>query len=271
FLLNRFRQRSFDLSAATLEDFYRRLRGAEYFAGYSHQLYEFARYVNEKHGDEPLKGLKLVKGTSEKIYAHYQDAARRAFGRPITNEYGASEIGIIAFECPEGSIHVNMEHVLVEVENDEIVVTNLLSYSFPFIRYRLGDRVKLRAGFSCRCGRKGLVIDEIVGRVGARIYGKGDTAFPSVAIDLIMKSLGSFGNLIAQCQAIQREVGRLDFYVVPGIELDSTEMRSVERFFSDCVPRYYGSAIEHRVHFVESIPRQGAKFLEFISEMPQRN
>jgi phenylacetate-CoA ligase len=271
FLLNRFRQRSFDLKVSTLEDFYRRLAGVEYIAGYSHQLYEFARYVNEKHREEPLRGLKLVKGTSEKIYPHYQDEARRAFGRAITSEYGASEIGIIAFECPEGSLHVNMEHVLVEVENGEIVVTNLLSHSFPFIRYRLGDRVKLREDSSCGCGRKGLVIDEILGRVGFKIYGAGDAVFPSVAIDLIMKALGSFGNLVAQCQAVQREVGRLDFYVVPGELFDSTGRSRIERFFDDCIPRYYGNAIEHRVEFVPSIPRRGMKFLEFVSELPQQD
>ena len=270
FLLNRFRQKSFDLTPGTLEPFYRRLARVDYLAGYSHQLYEFARYINEAHpGERPLT-LKLVKGTSEKIYPYYQEEAQKAFGRKITSEYGASEIGIIAFECPEGSLHVNMEHVIVEVENDEIVVTNLLSYSFPFIRYRLGDYITFKTGFSCPCGRKGLVINEIVGRVGFKIHGKGGKVFPSVAVDLIMKALGSFGTLIAQCQAIQREKGALDFYVVPGTVIDAADRARIERFFSDIIPRYYGDAIDHRVQFVESIPRTGTKFLEFVSEIEPR-
>jgi phenylacetate-CoA ligase len=269
-LLNRFRQKSFDLNPETLEDFYRRLAGAEYLAGYSQPLYEFARFVNERHAGEGLLALKLVKGTSEKIYPHYRAEARAAFGRSITSEYGASEAGIIAFECPEGTNHVNMEHVIVEIENDEIVVTNLLSYSFPFIRYRLGDFVKLREGFSCPCGRKGLVIDEIAGRVGFKIYGTGDEVFPSVAIDLIMKALGSFGGLVAQCQVVQKEKGKLDFFVVPGASCDSTGKSRIERFLDDTVPRYYGAAIRHRVRFVEAIPHRGGKFLEFVSEIDRR-
>jgi phenylacetate-CoA ligase len=271
YLLNRFRQRSFDLDHATLEAFYRRLAGAEYLAGYSHQLFEFARYINAKHPGDPPLGLKLVKGTSEKIYPHYQPEARRAFGRPITSEYGASEIGIIGFECPEGSLHVTMEHVILEVEDGEIVLTNLLSYSFPFIRYRLGDYVTLKAGFACRCGRKGIVLDEIVGRVGFTIRGKRGRVFPSVAIDLIMKALGSFGPLVAQCQAVQKEEGRLDFYVVPGAVMGRADRARIERFFGEIVPKYYGEAIEHRVEFVQSIPRPGRKFLEFVSEIEPRD
>jgi len=269
-LLNRFRQERFDLSPDTLEDFYRRLEGAEYLAGYSHMLYEFARFVNERHGGERLLALKLVKGTSEKIFPHYQDEARAAFGRPISSEYGASEVGIIAFECPEGTSHVVMEHVIVEIENDEIVVTNLLSYSFPFIRYRLGDFVKLREGFSCPCGRKGLVIDEIAGRVGFKIYGAGDAVFPSVAIDLIMKALGSFDGLVAQCQAVQKEKGTLEFFVVPAASCDPAGKGRIERFLDDIVPRYYGAAIRHRVRFVDTIPHRGRKFLEFVSEIDSR-
>jgi hypothetical protein len=94
--------------------------------------------------------------------------------------------------------------------------------------------------------------------------------FPSVAIDLIMKALGSLGALVAQCQAIQREKGRIDFYVVPGTALESRARARIEHFFSEMVPRYYGDAIDHRVQFVESIPRTGRKFLEFVSEIEPR-
>lgn len=269
-LLNRFRQRSFEMSERTLEPFYRKLVGATYLDGYAGMLYEFARFVNERHrGERPL-ALKLVKGTSEKIYPHYQEAAREAFGTKITSEYGAAEAGIIAFECPAGSLHVNMDHVIVEVEGGEIVVTNLLSHSFPFIRYRLGDGVTLKTGFSCPCGRKGLVIDEIVGRVGLRIIGRGGVVFPSVVIDLIIKPLVALGGLVARCQAVQRVVGELELYVVPARPLSRDDEERIVRFFSETMPRFFGDAIGYRLAFVEAIPRGAGKSLEFVSELPAR-
>jgi phenylacetate-CoA ligase len=266
-LLNRFRQSSFEMGEGTLEPFYRKLTKATYLDGYTGMLYEFARFVNERHPGERRLSLKLVKGTSEKIYPHYQVEARKAFGRTITSEYGAAEAGIIAFECPQGSLHVNMDHAVVELEQDEIVLTNLVSHSFPFIRYRLGDYIRLKPGFVCPCGRKGLVIDEIVGRVGLRIRGKGGAVFPSVVIDLVIKPLVFLDGLVARCQAVQRVEGAIEFNVVPAKPLDDAVRRRIEQYFVEAVPRFFGDKLDYRVVFVDAIPRPRGKFLEFVSEI----
>ena len=42
--------------------------------------------------------IKMVKGTSEKIYESYQEEIQKAYGCRIISEYGATESGIIAFE-----------------------------------------------------------------------------------------------------------------------------------------------------------------------------
>src|SRR5690606_4032961 len=113
-----------------------------------------AKAINRNPDIDPLTNLKLVRGTSEKIFEKYQQEAVQAFGRRIVSEYGAAESGIIAFECAEGSMHVNMETCIVEVENGEILVTNLVSRSFPIIRYRLGDYIELDTHTKCLCGRE---------------------------------------------------------------------------------------------------------------------
>ncbi len=271
FLQNRFRQRRFDMAPETFEEFFRKLARAEYLEGYSSVIYEFARFLNERHPGAGLSGLKLVKGTSENILPLYQIEARRAFGQPIRGEYGAAETGIIAFECPNGALHVNAEHVIVEVENGEIVVTNLLSHSFPFIRYRLGDYVALGDGSACPCGRKGLVIADITGRVGMSVRGSHGQAFPSMSVYRIIRSLDSLGGLVAQCQAIQRVEGRLEFHCVPDRVLASKERERIDRFFGEMTERHFGNAIECSVHVAESIPRTGGKFLEFVTDYPRRD
>ena len=67
YLQNRFREKRFDLARDTFEDFYAKLTRVEYLAGYSSMLYEFARFVNERHPGKTLHGLRLVKATSVEL------------------------------------------------------------------------------------------------------------------------------------------------------------------------------------------------------------
>ena len=115
-------------------------------------IYEIAKQVNES-GEGPIR-LKMVKGTSEKIFDSYQDEVRKAFGQKMISEYGAGESTLIAYECPCGNMHVVMENVIVEDYNGEILVTNLNSTSMPIIRYRLGDSVVIDREKSWPFGRR---------------------------------------------------------------------------------------------------------------------
>jgi phenylacetate-CoA ligase len=269
FLQNRFRPRRFDLDDETLEDVYRRLSGAQLLEGYSSMIYELARFINRKHPGGNLRSLRLVKGTSEKIYPHYQEEAVRAFGRPIMSEYGAAETGIIAFECPEGNMHVTMEHVITEIEDDEIIVTNLLSFSFPFIRYRLGDFVRIEKDRVCPCGRRSPIIEEVTGRVGKRILGTGGRSFPSLTIYYILKAIAQEGDIVSRCQAVQRRVGSLELLAVPAADLPDAGREKLNAAFERLVHHYYGDAVTCRVSFVDRIPRRGVKQVDFVSEIEE--
>ena len=68
----------------------------------------------------------------------------------VVNEYGASELDLIAFENPEDQWQVNSETLFVEILDDDynpvengkegrIVITSLYNKAFPFIRYDIGD------------------------------------------------------------------------------------------------------------------------------------
>lgn len=165
-LCNRFRM--FSYAPVDIERFCHRLKKASYLSGYSSMIYEVAKYINEHGVTMSDYHLKMIKATSEKIYPNYRQEVWQAFGLDCTSEYGAAEAGIIAFECPEGkNMHICMENVYVEDEEGEIIVTNMLSRSFPIIRYRLGDYVTFAdAGYECPCGRQHPVIVDVCGRVG---------------------------------------------------------------------------------------------------------
>jgi phenylacetate-CoA ligase len=209
FLQNRFRL--FNFNDKELRTFAKKLNNSVYLHGYSSAIYETAKQINSQHLKKPVR-LKMVKGTSEKIFESYQNEIKQAFGQKIISEYGAVETGIIAFECPKGAMHLNMEGVIVEEIANEIVVTNLQLHSFPIIRYKLGDFIKLAPETKkCECGMRHLILEEVTGRVGAMVYGK-TGSYPSLYFYYIFKNLAKKGVLLTY-QVIQENKGKLLFLI----------------------------------------------------------
>ncbi|TXD49138.1 phenylacetate--CoA ligase family protein [Polaribacter sp. IC073] len=207
---NRFRVFSFN--EKQLKKFINKLKKARYVHGYSSMIYQTAVLINAKKLSKPSK-IKMVKGTSEKILESYQEEIIEAFGSKIISEYGATEAGIIAFECPFGRMHINMEGVLVEEIDNEIVVTNLQMHSFPIIRYKLGDYIKLDlSGEKCKCGLEHQILEEVTGRIGENIYGFNKT-YPSLYLYYIFKNLSENFNIELNYQVIQEQKGALTFLI----------------------------------------------------------
>jgi phenylacetate-CoA ligase len=102
-----------------------------------------------------------------------REAASRVLGLPIHDMYTSEEGGIMATQCPEhGSYHVS-ETILLEVldeagracapgQTGRIVVTDLVNFATPLIRYEIGDYAE--AGSPCGCGRGLPVIRRFLGR-----------------------------------------------------------------------------------------------------------
>lgn len=99
---------------------------------------------------------------------------RKAFECDVFSTYSTSMTGPIAYECREHHLHINDNWVLVEPvdangnpvkpgrPSDKVLVTNLLSYPQPVIRYELGDRVIMHTK-PCLCGNYSPWL-EILGR-----------------------------------------------------------------------------------------------------------
>ena len=255
-LLNRFRVFSYD--KGEIKKFATKLKRATYLEGYSSMIYEVAKLINEDSSG-PFN-LKMVKGTSEKIYDSYQEEAKKAFGQKIVSEYGSVETGIIAYECKEGHMHIAMENVIVEEEDGEIIVTNLNSDSFPIIRYRLGDSVVLGHETACPCGMQHKIICEVIGRVGKVIYGN-KNKYPSLTLYYIFKNMALKYGMIINYQAIQKEKGSIEFY------LDrKMSSQTEENLRGECLS-YFSDDID-AVFYPNKLKRDyNKKLRDFISEI----
>lgn len=254
------RNRMFDYSEKSLQRLRNKMKTAVYIEGYSSMIYEMAKLGSEQ--STSLPNLKMIKGTSEKIFPHYQDVVKKTFGQKIISEYGAAEAGIIAFECPEGNMHITEEGVYVEQdEAGEILVTNMLSYSFPIIRYRLGDSIKLAdENFKCACGRSHRIIYEVTGRVGKIILGF-KKQYPSLTLYYIFKNIYFENGLAIDYQATQNEKGKL---VIRFLEkLDSKK----ENLILEQCKIYFKEDVEIEFEKVSSFRMEKGKLRDFISSI----
>lgn len=154
FFSGRYRFTIFDLSDRVLEGFLAKFetKKFDYINGYTSSIVVFAKFLEQKN--VVLKSvcptLKCCVVTSEMLFPKDKVLLEKQFGIPIINEYGASELDLIAFQNPEGKWLVNSETLFVEIldENNNvlpygqegrIVITSLYNKAHPFIRYDIGD------------------------------------------------------------------------------------------------------------------------------------
>ncbi|KIA86966.1 phenylacetate--CoA ligase family protein [Flavobacterium sp. AED] len=153
-LSHRFRFSIFDLSDVVLEKILKKFQNKkfDYINGYTSSIVLFAKYLKKKNIilKEICPTLKVCMVTSEMLFEDDKILLEQQFGIPIVNEYGASELDLIAFQNPKDEWQVNSETLFVEIldENNQavpngtsgrIVITSLFNKAHPFIRYDIGD------------------------------------------------------------------------------------------------------------------------------------
>jgi phenylacetate-CoA ligase len=204
--------------------------------GYVSALETLGRFVVDQGLDLNLPGDACIITTSEPLFPTTRKFLRRAYQRPIAIEYGACETGLIAFECPAGSLHVMHDSLVVETvdeagrpvprgEPGEVTVTSLFNQAVPLIRYRLGD-VAILSDRLCACGREGDIMDSIEGRRWAMITGpSGNVVYPQILTVLVMTFIPS----ARRFQAIQESVDHLTIRVEAASDPTSSEKIAIAR------------------------------------------
>jgi phenylacetate-CoA ligase len=154
FLAKRYRFPIFDLSDVVLEEILKKFQQKkfDYINGYTSSVVLFAKFLQAKNIvlKDVCPTLKVCMVTSEMLFDADKLLLEKYLGIPIINEYGASELDLLAFQNPKGEWQVNSETLFVEIldENNQpvangtsgkLVVTSLYNKAHPFIRYEIGD------------------------------------------------------------------------------------------------------------------------------------
>ncbi|MDQ3818087.1 MAG: hypothetical protein M3362_10375 [Acidobacteriota bacterium] len=235
--------------------------------GYPSALYLLALYLDAK-GINTLRP-RAVYTHSETLLDNQRELLKRAFACPVFDGYGNTERVAYIVECEQASLHVRMEHSLVEFlradggparpgEAAEMVCTGFGNYATPLIRYRIGDSAIYTDRTSCACGRGGTIVERILGRVDdiivtpeGRHVGRLDHVFKEML------------NLV-EAQVVQEKVDSVLVRLVKRPEFGAEDMKRLERELR----LRLGTRLKLEYEFVDSIPREAnGKFRAVVSKV----
>lgn len=142
--------------------------------GYVGAVVELAQYIENNRIS--VNSPKVVWVTSAPLLATQRLLVERVFNAPVYDQYGCCELPWIAAQCEKKQgLHVNDERVFMEFVDEanfsaqkgnwgRTLLTRLDDYSFPLIRYEVGDTGRYLES-TCSCGRTLSLIDQVKGRI----------------------------------------------------------------------------------------------------------
>jgi phenylacetate-CoA ligase len=235
---------------------------------YVNPLYEIAKFVN-KNNINVFSPQALLTG-AEPLYEYQRQEIEQAFKSKVYNTYGCREFMLIAAECEKQSgLHINIDHLVVETINEDkvnitgeagdIVITDLMNYGMPLIRYVNGDRATI-SNSACSCGNPLPMIEKINGRKLDVIKTKSGQMIPGELFPHLFKEFPG----LTKFQVKQSNIDSLDIFLVAN-ELFSAKNKQAITLE---INKYSKQELALNFHMVNDIPlTSSGKYRVTISEL----
>lgn len=201
---------------------------SEFGTGYPSAWGYLAKYII-KHNIQ-LPPMKAIITDSEAMDDSLQNVIEKAFKCKVYHTYGLSEVGMLGMQCGYRNYHtvpklniietVNSKGESVINEEGQIIVTDLNSKGFPFIRYKTGDRGIIKYD-KCACGYSTPYIKEITGRVEDYILTKDGRKIQRVS-QIIKPAIG-----VKESQIIQKTRNSILIKIVADENFEEKSMEKV--------------------------------------------
>jgi phenylacetate-CoA ligase len=238
-LSHRYRFPIFDLSDTELEKILLKFRHKkfDYINGYTSSIVLFAKFLKQKNTilKDICPSLKCCVVTSEMLFEDDKQLLEEYFGVPVINEYGASELDLIAFQNTKGEWQINSETLFVEILDDNnnvlphgkegrIVITSLYNKAHPFIRYDIGD-IGILAESSTF---KKPILKKLLGRTNdVAVLPSGKKA-PGLTFYYVTKSIIKDDGNVKEFIIKQTKIDTFDIEYVSRNELSLNQIKAIE-------------------------------------------
>ncbi len=240
FLSKRYRFPIFDLSDEKLDGVLQHFKTKkfDYINGYTSSIVLFGKFLKNKNIilTDVCPTLKVCMVTSEMLFEEDKALLEKYLGVPIVNEYGASELDLIAFQNPKGEWQVNSETLFIEVldENNQpvpngvegkIVITSLFNKAHPFIRYEIGDVGILDE----KSTAKKPILKKLIGRTSDVAILPSGKKSPGLTFYYVTKSIIEDDGNVKEFIVRQTKLNTFEIDYVSEIALNSNQIEEIEK------------------------------------------
>jgi len=240
-----------------------------YLSGYPSSMYVLAEYYRQS--GHPAPRLKAALTSAETLLDHQRCAIEEAFRTRVFDQYGQAEMQSFWYECEAGRMHAHPLAGVAEIlrpdgtpaalgEMGEVVLTGLVNYAMPLIRYRVGDTARFATG-PCTCGRGMPVIEEIGGRLDDFVYTR-ERGFLG-RLDPVLKGVHN----IVESQLEQESLDLLRVRFVPAARFTAEDLQVLENNLRARV----GRSIHLEFECTDRIPRSANGKFRFVISRLDRN
>jgi phenylacetate-CoA ligase len=272
-LTNRYRFTIFDLSDEVLEKILKKFQNKkfDYINGYTSSIVLFAKFLQKKNIvlTTICPTLKHCIVTSEMLFDNDKALLEKQFGIPVVNEYGASELDLIAFQNPDGEWQVNSETLFVEVLDDNnnalpngkegrIVITSLYNKAHPFIRYDIGDVGILDE----KSTLKKPILKKLIGRTNDVAVLPSGKKSPGLTFYYVTKSIIEDDGNVKEFLIKQTKIDTFNIEYVSELELTEIQIKQIEK----AITTYLENGLSFSFVRKEKLQRsKSGKLKQFIS------
>lgn len=244
FLGKRYRFPIFDLSDKILDSVLKKFQKEkfDYINGYTSSIVLFGKYLQARNIilTTICPTLKVCMVTSEMLFEDDKKLLETHLGIPIVNEYGASELDLIAFENPKGEWQVNTETLFVEILDEhnqavpygkegKIVITSLHNKAHPFIRYEIGDVGVLDE----KSTANKTFLKTLIGRTNDIAILPSGKKSPGLTFYYVTKSIIEDDGNVKEFIIRQIKIDRFEIDYVSEIELNKNQISTIEKAIAD--------------------------------------
>ncbi|ARN78377.1 AMP-binding protein [Nonlabens spongiae] len=275
FLSHRYRFPVFDLSDNVLDEYVKTFakKSFQYVYGYTSSLVLFAKYLKSKNLvlNEVCPSLKSCIVTSEMLFPEDKKLLEESFGVFVINEYGASELDLIAFTNKDDEFELNNQTLFIEIVDDDhqpvphgttgnIIVTSLYNKAHSMIRYAIGDLGIIDPASTA----KNQILKKLVGRTNDVAVLAKDKKVPGLTFYYVTKS-------------VIDDTANIKEFIVEQLAVDEFKVTYTadqiigsgkEKAIKEALEKYVGTGLKISIVKVDQLDRGArGKLKQFISHL----
>lgn len=238
---------------------------------YPSAIYQLCSLARKQGRNLRRRGIRTVFVTGEVLFPYQRQLIAEVLNCPVADGYGGRDSGFISHECPQGGMHVLADAVIVEIvgadgrpvppgESGEIVVTDLYSHEFPFLRYATGDVAALSSR-SCTCGRALPLLERIEGRSNDSVIAPDGRIINSLSVIYAVREIEG----VEQFRVVQKTIDTFHVQIVRNERYRTEDEARIQNGWTKLLRAPLSITFE----YLTALPAErSGKFRHVVSEIP---